>query len=75
MTQPSNSDELRELMGSAKFAFGLRQQGHLPTVERMLSERASWQEIGREIGWDPATAREWYEREREADAKSRERSS
>jgi hypothetical protein len=43
--------------------FGLRAQGHLPTIRRMLSEGASWEEIGREINWCPDTAREHYERE------------
>ncbi len=44
------------------FKFGLRAQGHIPTVERMLSEGASWSEIGRAIGWDGDTARDFYER-------------
>jgi hypothetical protein len=44
-------------------AFGLRAQGHLPTIEQMLREGAPWAEIGRKIGWCPDTAREWYERE------------
>lgn len=47
--------------------FGLRNQGHLPTVERMLAEGASWAEIGAEIGWDGETARRYYE-EYERDA-------
>jgi hypothetical protein len=42
---------------------GLRAQGHLPTIERMLGEGASWSDIGRAIGWHGPTAREWYERE------------
>lgn len=40
--------------------FGLEQQGHIPTIQRMLGEGKSWDEIGREIGWCPETAREWY---------------
>lgn len=42
--------------------FGLRQQGHVPTVERMLSEGKTWEEIGCAIGWCPKAAQDWYER-------------
>jgi hypothetical protein len=42
--------------------FGLRQQGHVPTVERMLAAGATWPEIGRAIGWSAKAAQEWYER-------------
>lgn len=31
--------------------FGLRQQGHMQTVERMLRDHASWDAIGKAIGW------------------------
>ena len=50
-------------IANAKIAFGLRQQGHLPTVERMLADGKSWEEIGKAIGWCPITAKEFYERE------------
>ena len=43
---------------------GLRAQGHMPRVMAMLEEGASWEQIGQAIGWDPDTAREWFERER-----------
>jgi hypothetical protein len=33
------------------FLFGLRAQGHIPTVERMLAEGKTWDEIGQAIGW------------------------
>jgi hypothetical protein len=46
----------------ATVKFGLRQQGHVPTVERMLAAGATWPEIGRAIGWDGKAAQEWYER-------------
>ena len=48
------------LLGSRPVLFGLRAQGHLPTVERMLAEGATWGEIGREIGWCPVTAERFY---------------
>jgi hypothetical protein len=56
-------DELH--LAGAELQFGLRNQGHIPTVERMLGEGQSWDAIGRAIGWDPAAAREWYEWDRE----------
>lgn len=48
--------EIEELFHGVTIRFGLRQQGHLPTVKRMLAEGASWGDIGRAIGWDPQTA-------------------
>lgn len=52
-----------EAVLSRPFKFGLRAQGHLPTVERMLADGATWVEIGKEIGWCPVTAEQWYQRE------------
>ena len=49
---------------SIKIVFGLRAQGHLPTIDRMLSEGKSWEEIGREIHWCPKTAEKWYDEEK-----------
>jgi hypothetical protein len=46
-----------------KVAFGLRAQGHLPTILDMLDQQKSWAEIGQVIGWDPETARLWFRRE------------
>lgn len=44
--------------------FGLEQQGHIPTIERILNELGSneyaWQTIGKEIGWCHKTAAYWY---------------
>lgn len=42
---------------------GLRQQGHMATVETMLRHGATWDEIGSAINWHGPTAREWWERE------------
>jgi len=48
-----------------RLAFGLRAQGHIPAIERMLAEARCWDEIGRVIGWCPKTAAKYYGRERE----------
>jgi hypothetical protein len=56
------SDELVELLDSKRVVFGLRAQGHIPTIEQMLAEGASWNEIGKAIGWHGPTAKEYYER-------------
>ncbi len=47
---------------SARVVFGLEAQGHIPTVEAMLAEGQDWKEIGRRIGWDGETAKQYYER-------------
>ena len=49
--------------------FGLKAQGHIPTIQRMLAEGKTWEDIGREIGWDPGTAEEFYIRECPPNAK------
>jgi len=51
-------------VATLRMAFGLRAQGHLPTVETMLAEGCAWDEIGIAIGWCPKTAAEYYGRER-----------
>lgn len=56
--------EFMDLFGDLPILVGLRQQGHLPTVERMLSEGRSWEEIGKAIGWDGGAAQRWYALER-----------
>jgi len=47
-----------------KIAFGLEQQGHIPTIERILEEcgcnEYAWQKIGKEINWCPKTASYYY---------------
>lgn len=52
----------RTEQGDAPVLFGLEAQGHIQTVETALSEGADWQEIGRRIGWDGETAKQYYER-------------
>ena len=47
---------------NAPVVFGLKNQGHIKTIENMLAEGKTWLEIGKAIGWCPATAREHYER-------------
>ena len=43
-------------------SFGLESQGHIPIIKKMILEARDWPYIGRAIGWDGATAREYYER-------------
>jgi hypothetical protein len=58
----TNEDAL-ELLGNAPVKIGLRQQGHMKTVARMLSAGATWDEIGAAIGWHGPTAQDWFGRE------------
>ena len=53
----------------AKVQFGLKQQGHIETIEKHLAKYDShrmryntqvWNDIGKEIGWCPLTAALWY---------------
>ena len=53
-------DALKEALDNAPVVFGLRAQGHIPTIQRMLSEGKTWDEIGEVINWEPATARRHY---------------
>lgn len=46
--------------------FGLRAQGHIETVRAMLRAGRSWDEIGREIGWDGDTARRYWRADQDA---------
>jgi hypothetical protein len=55
-------DELMEIFNNSKFVFGLVNQGHIPTIEKMLKESKTWDEIGKQIGWCPNTAKEYYEK-------------
>lgn len=56
------NDKLEEALGNAKVVFGLKNQGHIPTIEKMLAEGKQWDDIGLAIHWCPITAREHYER-------------
>ena len=56
------NDDIEEVLGNAKVVFGLKRQGHIPAIERMLKEGKSWDDIGQVINWCPITAREHYER-------------
>ena len=51
-----------DILMNAPILFGLKAQGHIPTIERMLKDGATWKEIGKKIGWYPETAKEDYER-------------
>ena len=53
--------ELNEVL-NVPFLFGLEAQGHIPTIEAMLAENHTWDEIGDKIQWEPKTAREYFEK-------------
>jgi len=55
-------DMLIESLGDSKIVFGLEQQGHIPTIEKMLKNGATWDEIGKKINWCVETAKEHYMR-------------
>jgi hypothetical protein len=55
-------NDIEEVLGNAKVVFGLKRQGHIPAIERMLKEGKNWDDIGAAINWCPITAREHYER-------------
>ena len=46
-----------------KIKFGLEAQGHIPTVEKMLEDGRSWDEIAEAIGWVGGdTVKRFYDR-------------
>lgn len=51
---------MEELNDNPKIAFGLEAQGHIETIERLLTKWGknyhAWIDIGAAIGWDPLTA-------------------
>ena len=46
---------------NTKILFGLKAQGHIPTIEHMLNKNCSWDEIGKEINWIGSTAKKHYQ--------------
>jgi hypothetical protein len=47
--------------------FGLREQGHMTTVDRMLAEGKTWDEIAKAVRWsDGETVKRFYETEKES---------
>ena len=54
-------EELEKIL-NVPFLFGLKAQGHITTIEKMLKENKTWEEIGEVIHWCPKTAKEHYER-------------
>jgi hypothetical protein len=59
-------NERESLIPDVPVVFGLRAQGHIPTVRAMLRAGRSWEEIGREIGWDGDTARRDWRADQDA---------
>ncbi len=47
-----------------KMSFGLEQQGHISTIEKIIDDLGcneyAWEKIGKEIGWCPNTASHHY---------------
>lgn len=56
-------EEAARVLKWGHIQFGLQAQGKLTYVGVLLAQGKSWEEIGKEIGWCPATAKEFYERE------------
>lgn len=54
------SDRIDEEVLKIPVRVGLRQQGHMETVARMLLDGKTWEEIGAEIHWHPETAKHWW---------------
>jgi hypothetical protein len=57
MRPRSDRGKVVDLLGDYQVQLGLADQGHLGLVGDMLAEGSSWDEIGRAIGWEPATVR------------------
>lgn len=62
MEEKTDVPKLADVLDDArvKVCIGLEQQGHILTVEKMLAEGKTWEEIGEVIGWYGPTAEEWY---------------
>lgn len=60
--EPDAVKDLCEILreGKIQVRFGLVAQGHIPTIEKALSDGKSWAEIGKLIGWCPKTAEKYY---------------
>jgi FMN phosphatase YigB (HAD superfamily) len=59
-TQKAREKLFKEFFENVQVNIGLEQQGHIPTVEKMLEDGMSWDEIGKAIGWHGPTANQWY---------------
>ena len=60
---PHTIKDLCDLLGECNVTprIGLEAQGHIPTVERMLAEGHSWDEIAKAVRWsDGEVVRKWY---------------
>jgi hypothetical protein len=53
------SELLRD--SGATLQFGLRAQGHIPTVNFMLAMGATWDDIGSAIGWQGKAVKIFYQ--------------
>lgn len=48
-------------LANATLTFGLMPKKRARVTE-LLAEGKTWEEIGRDVGWEPKTLREYYER-------------
>jgi len=53
-------ERTEKILMNTRVLFGLEQQGHIPLIEQMLKQDATWEEIGKTIGWHPPTVKEHY---------------
>lgn len=54
-------EDLLQALDGQPFTFGLTPKKHARVTE-LLAEGKPWEEIGRDVGWEPNTLREFYER-------------
>ena len=59
-TQIARTGELLGLLDRVTVCIGLEAQGHIPTIEQMLRDGATWSDISLAIGWDAKTAARHY---------------
>ena len=60
-------DDIEKLFAAAEKAglkpvFGLKAQGHIPTITKMLEDGRTWEQIGKVIGWCPVSAKKSWDR-------------
>jgi hypothetical protein len=54
------NEDFTNALFSSGVSFGLKQQGHLTKIKKMLNSGANWKEIGEEISWCHETAKRHY---------------
>lgn len=59
--EAGESSAIEDSLMQSSVAFGLKAQGHLEKIEKMLANGILWPDIASAIGWCPGTARGHYE--------------